>query len=413
MTTAALIVGAVIVLVAVRRVGSVRLRFWQVMGAGAVAMLATGQISPGQAVASIDFEVMLFLFGVFVLGRAAELSGELAAWSYRLFRHARSVDHLTLLILFGLGAASALLMNDTIAIVGTPVVMALARAHRVQPETLLLALAFAITIGGVPSPIGNPQNLLVGLKGGLANPFVDFAAHLLLPTLVNLFAAYALLRLLEPTSFHSGPLVHVRAGLRDPALALVARLGLALLILLIVARVVLVSAGSDRELPMTAIALAPAALVLAFSGRRREVVMGIDWSTLAFFVGLFVVVGGVSESGLAGEAFARLGASVREPATVLWSSAALSQLVSNVPLVALALPVLQQAGAGSDVALALAAGSTVAGNFSILGAASNVIVLENAERRYGIHVSMWRFMRVGVPLTVVNLAVHHLALLLV
>ncbi|MEZ4503473.1 MAG: SLC13 family permease [Dehalococcoidia bacterium] len=410
MTAAAIVVGTVIVLVAVRRVGSVRLRYWQIVAAGALAMLAFQALSPREALQAIDLEVMLFLFGVFVLGQAAEISGELEAWSYRLFRHARTADQLALLILFGLGGASALLMNDTLAIVGVPVVIALARAHRMPEQTVLLALAFAVTIGSVPSPIGNPQNLLVGLSDGIENPFAAFARGMLFPTVLNLFLAYVVLRLLEPAAFHGEALVHERAAPRDLALARIARVSLALLVGLVATRIVLVAVDSRIELPLVAIALVPAAVVLVLSPSRRAVAAGIDWSTLAFFVGLFVVVGGVSASGLSAEAFERLGSGASDPGVLLWSSAALSQLVSNVPLVALALPVLHEAGASSEAYLALAAGSTVAGNLTILGAASNVIILDNAERRFGVQLSMWRFMRVGVPLTALNLAVYQLAL---
>jgi len=222
-----------------------------------------------------------------------------------------------------------------------------------------------------------------------------------------IFAAYVVLRLFEREAFHGTALVHERAAIRDPALARVARAALALFVLLIAARIALVAVDSGFELRLTAIALLPAALVLAASPRRASLARGIDWPTLAFFAGLFVVVEGIAQAGLAEEAFDRLGDGVREPPTVLWSSAVLSQLVSNVPLVALAIPLLQEAGASHEAMLALAAGSTVAGNLTILGAASNVIIVDNAERRFGVRIGFWRFMRVGAPLTIVNLLVHH------
>ncbi len=114
---------------------------------------------------------MLFLFGVFVIGRALEESGYLGHIAGRLFGRAGSMDSLILLILFGMGILSAFLMNDTLAIIGTPVMLALAARTDAQPKLLLLSLAFAVTIGSVTSPIGNPQNLLIALHGGVPNPF--------------------------------------------------------------------------------------------------------------------------------------------------------------------------------------------------------------------------------------------------
>jgi len=98
------------------------------------------------------------------------------------------------------------------------------------------------------------------------------------------------------------------------------------------------------------------------------------------------------------------------PATVLGGSVLLSQLVSNVPLVALYLPLLNLAGGGESAMLALAAGSTIAGNLLLLGAASNVIIVQNAEKRSGATLSFFEFARVGVPLTALNVAVYWLFL---
>jgi Na+/H+ antiporter NhaD/arsenite permease-like protein len=411
-TPAAAIVVAVFVMVAVRRIGPYRLRFWQIMALGAIAMLAFSQLTPAEALRGIDFDVMFFLFGVFVMAQAAEMSGELEALSFRLFRRARTAGQLILLILFGLGGASALLMNDTLAIAGTPVVIALARTHGMPERVPLLALAFAVTIGSVPSPIGNPQNLIVALRGGLDNPFYAFAAYLLVPTLLNLGVAYFALRLFERDAFHSTALTHTEAVAHDPALARIARAALALFVALIVARLVLVAAGTNFDLRLTYIALAPAGLVLIASRRRWAVGKGIDWATLAFFAALFIVVEGMSQSGLTTDAIDVLGDHVEDAGVMLWLGAALSQLVSNVPLVAIALPVVTSATGSDETVLALAAGATVAGNFTILAAASNVIIFDNAERRFGVTVSLWQFMRIGVPLTIANLAVHQAFFLL-
>lgn len=197
-----LVLGVVIVLIAVRQIGALRLQIWQAVALGAAAMLLTRSIDPLAAIEAIDLDVMLFLFGMFVLGRALEESGALADLSYRFFSSARGVDGLVLLILIGGAAASAVLMNDTIAIVGVPVVVSLARAHRVTPRLALLALAFAATAGSVISPIGNPQNLLVALDLGSTtageadgNPFLTFARWLAFPTLGAISLSYLALRL--------------------------------------------------------------------------------------------------------------------------------------------------------------------------------------------------------------------------
>src|SRR3989344_7868977 len=180
-----LVLVIIFVLIAIRRIGKFRLEIWQIMLFGAIVVLITRQISLLDAVRSINLEVMLFLFGMFVIGQALEASGYLSHLSYKLFKNAKSAEHLLLFILFGGGIASAFLMNDTIAIIGTPVVLLLARKHCLPAKPLLLTLAFAVTIGSVISPIGNPQNLLIALNSG-GNPFVTFLKYLFIPTMINL-----------------------------------------------------------------------------------------------------------------------------------------------------------------------------------------------------------------------------------
>ena len=143
----------VFALIAVRRVGKFQLQIWQIMLGGAIAVLIAGQISPIDAAKSINLDVILFLFGMFVVGEALEESGYLSHLSYKVFKRVGSESKLILAILFVVGIASAFLMNDTLAIIGTPVMLLLAKKHGMNSKVLLLALAFAVTIGSVMSPI--------------------------------------------------------------------------------------------------------------------------------------------------------------------------------------------------------------------------------------------------------------------
>jgi Na+/H+ antiporter NhaD/arsenite permease-like protein len=133
----------VFILIAVRQVGNFKLRIWQIMLLGALVVLITGQIKPGRALQAINTDVMLFLFGVFVIGQALEDSGYLGHLAYGLFRKARSLKTLVLFILLGMGMLSALLLNDTLAIIGTPIMLSLASKANTPPKILLLSLAFA------------------------------------------------------------------------------------------------------------------------------------------------------------------------------------------------------------------------------------------------------------------------------
>jgi Na+/H+ antiporter NhaD/arsenite permease-like protein len=402
----------VFVLIAVRQIGRFRLQIWQAMLLGALAVLLTGQISPANALQAINLDVIFFLFGMFVVGQALEESGYLSQLSSRLFRRARTVDSLLLLILFGAGLLSAFLMNDTLAIVGTPVMLQIARKTGIRPKLLLLSLAFSVTIGSVMSPIGNPQNLLVAINGNIPNPFITFLRYLAVPTLINLFLAYLILKFLYRGQLKNESLNYSADPITDPALARLSKVSLIIIVILVLAKIVTSLLGLEIDFRLTYIALAAALPIILLSPRRLGVVRRIDWTTLIFFAAMFVLMASVWNSGYFQSVISGLHLNVSSVGVIMGVSVVLSQLISNVPLVALYLPVLSHLGAATKEMVALAAGSTIAGNFSILGAASNVIIIQNAEKKAGETLTFWEFVKIGIPLTVVNVLVYWLFLLL-
>ncbi len=404
-----LVLGAVFLLIAVRQVGRFRIQIWQIMLAGAIAVLALQAISPEQALRAINVDVMLFLFGMFVVGEALHRSGYLYQMSDRLFGTARSVDSLILRILFGLGILSAILMNDTLAIICTPLMLYFGKRHRISPKLLLLALAFAITTGSVVSPIGNPQNLLVAVEGNVANPFVIFVIYLAVPTGINLLIAYVALRLYFKSEFHTVQLQHQVEPLADPDLARLSKWSLWLVGLLIGLRVMSSFVRLLPDFSLTWIALIGAAPILLLSKSRFKVLRHVDWSTLVFFAAMFVLMEAVWMTGVFQEMLTQSGWRFDAVPGILSVSLIVSQLISNVPFVALYLPMLQQTTDPLVAKMALVAGSTIAGNLLILGAASNIIIIQGAEK-HGETLTFWEFARIGVPLTIAQIMCYWLYL---
>jgi len=266
---------AVFVLIAIRQIGSIKLKIWQIMLAGAIVVFVTGQISPANALLSINLDVIFFLFGMFVICQALEQSGYLFHLSYKLFRHAKNSDQLILIILFGIGIASAILTNDSLAIVGTPVVLLLATKHRLSPKLLMFALAFAITIGGVMSPLGNPQNFLIAVNGNVQNPFVTFFRYLFIPTMINLFIAYLVLKFFFKEEFNKKSQIQEKEEKTDPKLAKICKYSLLLLISLIAIKIVAVSFFSF-DFRLTYIAIVSALPIIIFSNKRFDVIKNIN-----------------------------------------------------------------------------------------------------------------------------------------
>jgi Na+/H+ antiporter NhaD/arsenite permease-like protein len=384
-------------------VGRFTIRIWQVMLGGALAVLLTGQIALPDVLRAINIDVMIFLFGMFVVGTAMVDSGYLSCMANRLFSRAKNPDQIVLFILFGMGILSAVLMNDTLAIIGTPLVLALATKWKISKKLMLLSLAIAITTGGVMSPIGNPQNLLVAVNSGMASPFLTFLVWLLIPTLISLAAAFLVLRLSYAQEFSARTLSPDPEIVCDSSLFFLTKCSLAIVFVLAAVNIVSTLAGTAMPVTLPLIAICAAAPVLIFSPRRWGVLRAIDWPTLVFFAAMFVLMESVWQTG-----FFQLfvsGSSISSVPVILATSVIISQFISNVPFVALFQPMIQQAGGTTAQLMALAAGSTIAGNLTILGAASNVIIIQNAEKS-GETLTFFEFAKVGVPVTILQIAIY-------
>ncbi|HTT73225.1 MAG TPA: SLC13 family permease [Thermoplasmata archaeon] len=391
-------------------------------GAGAL-LLGVLPLSDLGGVLDSALPVLLFLLALFVFARALESAGALDHLARWLLGRAKRADDLPALVFVGFGIASAFLLNDALVLIGVPVLLAVARRARLPPVPLLLSLAFAVTVGSVLTPFGNPQNLLVALASGLSDPVAAFLRYLLVPTAVNLaigavylrWAFRARLRAAGETRSEGPPprIPMFPSGgwggrlARFPVLAIFPATMVALLGGSVVAAYL-----PGLAVPSWEVALGGAALVVALSRDRGPVVRRINWSVLVLFLGLFLVVGGAVAGGV-------LGAIDRavpipgptQPAAGLLAIVGTSflgpQLVSNVPWVALQIPWLSGLGygAGTPIAwVALAGASTLAGNVTLLGAASNLIVVDLAEKQ-GVRIRLGEFARYALPLAAISFAV--------
>ncbi len=393
----------VFLLIALRQIGNVKFQIWQIMSGGAVLVIVFKSISIQKAIEAINFDVILFLFGMFIVGQALEESGYLSHLTYKFFKRAKNLNILLLMIIFGMGIFSAILMNDTLAIIGTPVVLTLAKNHKTSPGALLLALAFSITIGSVMSPIGNPQNLLIALHSQIKNPFFIFLENLALPTLINLFCVFIIIKIFYHDHFHKDILKHSQEPIKNKNLAILSKISLVIILAMIVLKIFGVVFRFNFEIKLTDITLIAGLPIILLSSKRFLILKNIDWATIIFFISMFVLMRSVWDTG-----FFQLFLSTQKIVSIpiiFFVSIFLSQFISNVPLVALYLPLLYQSGAGIKELMALAAGSTIAGNLLILGAASNVIIIQNAERK-GYSISFLEFARAGAPLTIINIFIY-------
>lgn len=401
------VICSIIFVTVFRNIKGFKITISQAMLGGALILLFSGTISPLKAFHSINFEVIGFLFGMFIIGEALHISGLLSSFleKYALRAFSNRIILLNFIIISSI--LSAVFMNDTIAIVGVPAALYISSRTNLNPRIFLLSLAFSITIGSVFSPIGNPQNLIIAVQSPYADPFVYFFANLFIPTSINLLILYYLISIRFKRELASSVSdSHNKTELlSDRSLAGICKVSVLMMLILIVFKIVSVFIFKTDCFGLIFIALVPALPILIFSKKRMHVIKSIDYSTLLFFISMFIVMQSVFDTSLFSSFASKFAPYSSSPIFIMASGIGISQLISNVPFVSLLLPVFKANLSTPALYSLLAASSTIAGNLMILGAASNVIIIQRAEKR-GETVSFMEFFRIGLPLTLLNAAVY-------
>jgi Na+/H+ antiporter NhaD/arsenite permease-like protein len=375
---------------------------------GATLMLVAGTITFQDAfsVESIDYETLILLLGMMVVVGCLRLSGFfrlLAHWCLDRIETPRGLLAVTILLS---GVLSAFLVNDIVCLALTPLVLHLARRLRFHPLPHLIGLATASNVGSTGTITGNPQNMIIGIQSHIS--YLRFATRLfpiaVLGLVLNfLIIAFIYRRLLIPPK-----IVDVTGPIPREPLPPLRRAHVWLLSKSILAAgvaVVLFFALPSQYLPLIALSAA-AFLLVGRIVRPEKVYRQIDWSLLMMFAGLFVVVHAFRMHVVASWGIESWTWLLNYPVDLLsGASAVLSNLVSNVPAVLLFEPVMQAMPLANQETgwLALAMSSTFAGNLTVLGSVANLIVVENS-RREGVFISFGEYCKVGIPLTLLTLA---------
>ncbi|GAB4155031.1 MAG: SLC13 family permease [Planctomycetota bacterium] len=365
--------------------------------AGAVVLLAAGEIDSREAWSAIDFPTLGLLLGLMLISAQLRVAGFYTAVTRWLAARHASPRRLLLESMLLVALLSALLTNDVVCLATAPVLADACVRRRLDPVPFLLGLAAATNIGSAATLIGNPQNILVGQALRL-----DFGSYLLdgvPPALLSVLVAWWILarayrgrfeRLLPSLPCLDRP--HLRRQ-STKALILLAALTCGFLLL---------------PQPREAQALL-AGMLLLWSRRQqtREMLELVDWPLCVLFAGLFIVNHALADAGHTAAALdwcRAHGLSLSDPAALFWAAVIGSNLVSNVPLVVLLLPAAVHPQAGAILALA----STFAGNLMLVGSIANLIVVDQADR-LGIRPAesnWWRaHLSTGIPITLASLSI--------
>jgi Na+/H+ antiporter NhaD/arsenite permease-like protein len=396
--------------IALGLIASERLHRTTVALAGAVCVVVTQTIAQEEAIAAIDFNTLGLLAGMMLIVRLTETTG---LYTYLAIRAGQLAHGRPLAVVIALAGATALLSafldNLTTVLLMVPITFLLADTLDIDPLPLVLIEIIASNIGGTATLIGDPPNIMIAGATGLS--FTEFITNLAPIALVAFLAVTGMLYLWFKPRLQVAPEARERVMDLDARRSIEDPRELKRALPVLIGTILLFFVHKPLHLePATVAMLGATVLLLVSTQSVEESLAGIEWATLFFFIGLFVMVGALEETGAIdhiadGVASVTGGDRTAELMGITWISALASGAVDNIPFTATMIPVVEQLqGDSGDNAYwwALALGACFGGNFTLIAAAANVAAAGMAERS-GQPIRFVEFLRVGVPATLLSL----------
>lgn len=370
-------------------------------------------INPHYFINFIDFNVIFLLVSMMVIVSITTRSGVFNWIANELLKFTKG-HPVKVLCALGLFTAvtSAFLDNVTTVILIMPITFAIAKKLDIDPIPFLLTEIFSSNIGGTATLIGDPPNIIIGSAGGLS--FIDFIKELTPVILVIMCVILTVLAFIFRKKLHASQdkmdevaKIDNSHTITDKALMIRSTLILALVILGFMLHDV-------THIETCVVAMLGASILLIFE-KPNEILQDVEWNTIFFFIGLFIIIGGLEASGgikLMAECILKVtqGSQAATSMIILWASGVISGIIDNIPYTATMAPMLVEIektmGATYAYPLwwALSLGACLGGNMTIIGAAANVIVSENAAKS-GHPISFMRFLKYGVGVVAISLTI--------
>ncbi len=387
---------------------------------GAVLLLMTHVLTVDKAVSYIDFNTIGVLVGMMVFVAIVKNSGVFEYVSIKAAKIAHG-DPWKIMVLFMLTTAilSAFLDNVTTVLLVGPMTITIARILKVNPVPFLLTQIFAANIGGTATLIGDPPNIMIGSAAGL--DFMDFVANTGVVVVIIMIAMVVVMRFIYGRKMSADAEAIQSVMDLDEEKAIEDR---SLLYKSIVVMILVVFGfifHSQIGFESATVALAAAAIMLVIGKQNVEyIVSEVEWSTILFFIFLFVVVGGLDETGVIGQLAqvvlnATEGHEVMTMLILLWASALLSSVLDNIPFVATLIPLVLELGEnGVDITplwWAISLGACLGGNGTLIGASANV-VLSGISNKHGYPITFKTYTKVGFPIMLMTIVISMVYLLI-
>ena len=373
--------------------------------AGAMALVVTGVMSAHKALSYIDFNTIGLLVGMMVLVAIIRQSG---LFEYVAIKAAKMVhgDPWKIMIAFILLTAvlSGILDNVTTVLLVGPMTIAIAKMLEINPVPFLMTQILASNVGGTATLIGDPPNIMIGSAANLS--FVDFLKNTGLAVALVIVFMIVMMRFVYKKEIEVEGLDTSKIMNLDPDKSITDKplliKGIVVIVLVILGFILHDQIGMETSV----IALTAAAVMLIIGGVNVDnAIQDVEWTTIAFFMALFVVVGGLTETGVIKQVAAVIiertaGHPVMMMLILLWASALLSSFLNNIPFIATLIPlVLALKADGMDAEplwWAISLGACLGGNGTMIGASANV-VLSDISTKHGYPITFKSYLRVGMP----------------
>ena len=381
--------------------------------AGAVVLILTGVMSADKALSYIDFNTIGVLVGMMIFVAIVRQSG---MFEYIAVRAAKAVhgDPWKIMVAFTLITAvlSAILDNVTTVLLVGPMSIAIARMLKIDPVPFLMGQILASNVGGTATLIGDPPNIMIGSAAHLS--FMDFLDNTGFAVLFILVVLILLMKIVYEKKIELGTVDTSAVEELDPSKSItnraLMRKGIIVLICVIVGFMFHDKLGIDS----CVVALTAAAVMLII-GREDvdQAIQDVEWTTILFFMSLFVVVGGLTETGIIKELASKIidatnGHPMMTMLVLLWASALLSSILDNIPFVATMIPIILTLEAdgldGTALWWALSLGACLGGNGTLIGASANV-VLSDISKKFGHEITFMQFFKRGFPIMLFTVAI--------
>ena len=386
-----------------RRVGKLTIPAWTAFLGSVIVLILINNAEYSHAITVLagEADVFVFLLGMFVLVTALDMSGVLEESAREILSRAGTGKSMLLWINIGFGLAAAILLNDTVAITAPIILIIAAKQLKKDAKPFVLAVAFALTFGSALLPIGNPQNFILATHGNIG--FIDFALWSFIPVVIGLFGCYAYLAVYyrhEFTNEHYTTINFIREKYEYQQLAKPALIAMAVMLTGLIL-------SSFVNISKAVIILVVVGIFLFFVNERNDILARIDWGVLFFFAGMFVLIDAVTSTAIVKNLLNGF-LSTAKPDFITFVLFVLviffaSQLISNVPVAIIVSQILPLTSLNHPIFwIGAALSSTFAGATTVLGAASNIIVLETSGRK-GVKISWLEFVKIGVPISLFSL----------